>query len=212
MDPQDQSSLRICCANMSIREIELAIPLIDEVVSWIRSGAIFNVSAQLNHEHLYMFEGGEIPFRVVGSSFWYCDIDINNEDSRYVDLMDLTDEVEGAYRLIHQFGQWAFQDYITAQFETIRQEVIQNPSVVSLAKQLYTKHQISATEWDERLEQIHTTILGHFAGIFYARAVSLSSRHAPMEALFYAYQQGLMPFGWDWESIICLDPNNLEGL
>jgi hypothetical protein len=190
------------------REIRLAQPLLNEVVNWA-SDSLFVRSDIPDTPPAYLFSGGEIPIRIVSIAEWKAAIDIHNEDSVYVTLIELINEIEGAYRLIHQFGQFEFQDYVTNQHEQIRVLVTENNKVEEVAKALQRTNVHPLLTLDETLDQLWSTIHTHLTGVIYARAVSLSTRHAPTEALFQAYRLGLLPFGWDWESIICLDVGNL---
>ncbi len=192
---------------MPSAEIELATPLLAEVVEWVQSGSI--LAGPQDDVDAYTFSDGSIPLQVVDISEWHVDVDIDNEDSRYVDLIDLTREVEGAFRLIHQFGPEDFGDFTYQKYEAVQKSVVENDVVEAFARSVHESSDKKNATWEEDLEHMHSTVLSHFNGILRSRAVSLSKRHAPMEALFHAYQQGLLPFGWDWESIVCINPNCL---
>jgi hypothetical protein len=60
--------------------------------------------------------------------------------------------------------------------------------------------------WENILAHVRSTTVGHFGVILHARTTTLSKRYAVTEALFQTYKLGLLPFGWDWNSIWCLDP------
>lgn len=57
---------------------------------------------------------------------------------------------------------------------------------------------------------IQDNINVHFASICEMRFLTLSRRVALTESLFFAYQQGLLPFGWDYRVVWCLNPAKLE--
>lgn len=190
---------------LSTREIELAIPLLSEVVDWVESGALFS------HDYLadipaYSFEDGTIPLQVASVTEWHTAIDVNNEDSMFLTMIELSNEIEGAYRLIHQFGPSTFADFVTDETEKIRKAIIVNDGVERMARLLWQSNLRRKGTADQTIDHLCLTIHNHFATIVYARAASLSTRHAPSEALFHAYRLGLLPFGWDWESLWCLRP------
>ena len=88
--------------------------------------------------------------------------------------------------------------------------VISNEAIEDLAKTMARHASSPDADWEEALEHLRTTVSAHFSGIINMRAASLSTRHAPTEALFYAYQLGLLPFGWDWEKLDCLSPSEIS--
>ena len=195
---------------MPTREIELVTPLLDEVVDWALTGCLFVAPGSPDNDRTYRFTGGAIPLGTVDVPEWYRNIDINNEESSFVALVDVAKRVRSAYFLIHAFGESEFTDYHDERYSVAFKALTSHPSTTEFAQMLYELRPNAGLELDDVVGCVRSTLEAFLGMIFSARTVSLSKRHALSEAIFYGYRQGLFPFGWDWETLICLDPEEIR--
>ena len=190
---------------MCNREIELASPLVRQVVEWAQSSELVCGMAS-DKAHSYDYDEGAIPLRISTAAEWNHAIDIYNEDSPYLTLIEVTTDIQRAYGVLHRYGHSRFTDLIGNEVERVCRAVTDNNRTEELALQLRELDVRPKGTIDETVDQMWSTIQTHLAAVIYARAASLSTRDVQTESIFHAYRLGLLPFGWDWESLWCLNP------
>ncbi len=180
----------------------IARQLIDEVVEWVHGDQFFQRSC------FPSLIDCQNSFVLKDESIWFKEIDINNEESRFVTLNDVVTDITSAYRLIHQFGPEQFQELVGRTTESLCERIGQSDQIRRFSEWMFAQNLLQA-DWPQFHDQICTTVTTHLGGIIHARAASASTRYVPMETLFTLYKAGLFPFAWDWESFWCLDPTSL---
>ena len=123
------------CSNVFESET-IAKQLVDEVVAWVRADEFFRPSRPPR------LVDDQISFVLKDDSIWFKEIDINNEDSKFLTLNELLDEVEGAYRLVHQFGWDEFRGYVREATQEVCSRVGQSDSVGEFSQWL-----LRAIQW-----------------------------------------------------------------
>ena len=180
-----------------------AMALVNQIVAWAREDRFFLANGMPPRMHT------RIPYTIKSDKDWFLQIDIRNEESYFVELNSMLQQVSGAYILFHQYDSGDVDDFVGRAIETICALVGQSPRVKEVAEWLYERRTLSM-EWAECFDQLCTTISNHLGGTIHARALTASTRYVPTEAIFELYEHGLFPFAWDWETLWCLDPTDLR--
>lgn len=179
-----------------------AARLVNEVVDWARLDSFFR-NADSSGDI-----GTPLPYAIKEPAAWFEAIDINNEDSSFLELKQLMNDVARAYRLIHQYGPEDFEEFVSRANESIGRHVAESEQVERFAQALFARNTMTM-EWPEYVGHLRIVVTSHLAAVVEARAASVSTRYAPTETLFELYRHGLFPFGWDWDFFWCLDPSRL---
>jgi hypothetical protein len=184
-------------------EIDRALPLLQEVTELAKSEAF--LSQQGSAISAYSYQDGEIGFKCGTAQDWYDGLEVENSDSDSATLREQLEEVSSCYRLVHQFGPERFEDFVAEHATKMQVSVEASPSFTSISQDIARSATVSCTlaEISNRLK--HDVVSQLYAVIF-ARCLSLSKRHALTEAILCCYQQGGIPYGWDWEEITFISP------
>lgn len=155
----------------------------------------------------FQHEDGQVAFDIRQVSDWFMCTDAHNDDTQFVKLNDLLIDVKKSRVALHILGPRKLEHELLGYHEAIRQKVVSSKNVRVLGSKLFDINH-RGMDIDEVIGHVHLTIISQLSAIVDARALTLSRRYVLGEAMFAAYQNGIMPFGWDWdsESLWCLDP------
>ncbi|REK10796.1 MAG: hypothetical protein DWQ37_15245 [Planctomycetota bacterium] len=180
----------------------------DELLQWLESDPLFRPD-KVQQERFYGYDGKKLPFVEKDPATWeYC-INANNEDTAFVELVELLSEVRTACGLLHGYGPRDLVDYVDDQCEAVSATLHASSGVKRMAKKVAAIESADINKSEMR-DGFLGAIEDHFQTILKCRVLTLSRRYMPTEAIFEAYRVGLMPFGWDWDSLLCLNPASLE--
>jgi len=200
---------------MSRVDMQLANVLTKEIIDWVGSGRLLTGFSGSGDDLSYVYDDRVIPLTLKSLSDWLWTTDINHEETAFVELLEMISDTETSCNTLNQYSSQSLDDLATHQTEFISREVNQSSAVESLARVFFDVRQTERRKydddwlWSKTIDHLCTTITGHLCAIVKARTVTLSTRYAPTEAIFKAYKLGLLPFGWDWDSLWCLDPGPL---
>jgi hypothetical protein len=187
----------------------LIAALSDEVTDWCRSDKLL-AGSTAGAVSAYTYDNRQITFDLRSVSDWFYSTDVRNTDTTFVDLAELTTGVEECCRSMHAFGPKSVKTSLYEYHETVRQLVVASANTYNVGKKMYGIDS-RGMDLDKVVAHFQLTIIDHLSTVIDTRVLTLSKRYAPAEAIFTAYQQGLFPFGWDWDhdSLWCLDPSTI---
>lgn len=188
--------------------MDLIDDLSNEVIECCRSGT-FLAGAQQPDELFYAHEDGRVNLDIRNASDWFECTDIHNEDTKFVELMKLTKGIQTAQLAMYLYGPDRLDQAMIDVSDRIHGQVISSKNVTALGKRLFEMNS-RGMDLEEVTGHLQSTILEELACIVAARMLTLRKIYVPGEAMFRAFQLGLLPFGWNYEedSLWCLDPNS----
>jgi hypothetical protein len=191
---------------MEQRELEIATDLLEETTSWLSSDKLLAGLRDEVAELVYLHNWMKIPVKVVVANIWNAMTDPSKEDTVVHILDKELEEAQSIFFYVDNSSPEPMSALISGKNELVNQIALESQNVKKLGARMDDYRRKGA---DRPLLGIQNSVNAHFAAINEMRFVTLSRRIALTEALFFAYKQGLLPFGWDHESLWCLNPANL---
>ena len=116
--------------------MELFDDLTNEVIEWCQSGKLL-AGAPQSDELFYTHEDGRIDFDIRNVSDWFECTDIRNEDTNFVELMNLTKAIFSAQLAFYQFGPDRIDRAVMDISDRVHAPVIASEIVTALGRRLF---------------------------------------------------------------------------
>lgn len=189
-------------------DVQSALMLLSEVAGVLRAPSLLS-GEDARTSHVIPFgDGREYGWSVVDVSQYVWSIDVDRDESPYLDLNGILDDVRQSYQFfrsyapVHEVGR-----ALNEHFESVHDILQHSAGAQRLADQAFEADNRREPR-DEYYDHILNTVSQHFHAIAYARLTTLSRRFPVTECILDAYAAGLFPFGWSDESerVLCVRP------
>lgn len=189
-------------------DISLIMFLIDEVAEVLHSPALLRGGDERESHTIPFGDDSVYGWKVVNVSEYVRSIDIETDDTPYLDLNELLSTVEKSYRFFNSHAPIiTISQALQRHFEGIYELLEKSTGAQRLIDRVYDadkKH----LDRKKYYEHVLNTVINHFWGCAYSRVVTLSRRFPVTEVLLDAYAAGLFPFGWSFDDdcALCVRP------
>ncbi len=197
------------CDQQQDDELVILKRLTQEPLEWLRGdGLLAGLTDQHSHRPpVFRHFQDHVQINVVAASRLNELASFGSEDDIARTLREELEELEAIFFRIHSDSSDAMRQAIDDATNQIRHVVAEKEVIVDLG---YALCEFNEKRKRKNRAWVLGNVMTHFVFIAYMRFVTLGRRCFLTECLNYSYRLGLYPFGWDHETMWCLDPSHLE--
>lgn len=193
-------------------DIQQLMALIEEVADVLNSSSLLNGSETKNFHEISFGDNRVYGWKVVDLSDYLSSINIENEDTPYLDLNEILGQVRSSYHFFRSYSPIHVTDEAIEKngFGQIHKLISSSNNAQRFIDILYRADD-QKQDRAQYLDHVLNTASNHFHAILYSRITTLSRRFPVTESLLDAYASGLVPFGWSYDDdcVLCVRPTAL---
>jgi len=188
--------------------LEILDGLLEDVVTFVERGELLLASKPF--VEIRQTVSGRVGCEIRSIAEYIEGSRVDTQESDYLTLEnDFLSKIEATYQFVRSYSAPEFTSVMRDKIGRVSKAVTASGGIRRFAA-------MAAHADDQRVDEkthvqhVSTCLSRQCAAIMYGRALTLSTRFAPLEVLFDALRTGLFPYGWSWESesVLCVQPTN----